>query len=641
MSAEANFELGEVTETAEGLKCDKSAQLCAAMVLRIASVAPSDPASSRAAGRAILDVIGRLDDLVSVSFRIAGQSGVLSAGFVLEGFDTAQAAARLQVAVESLAPWMTLAIEPIADADPLSIPSKPSWASSIRVGEVQDLGARASGFSPVASALTRSDALVSVMVASSTDGDGEAVMKSDVIVVSQDHQTDVVAALLAAELESEENIATETCHGAGAQLLVTRHLEPVAGLNVGVFADLFSIPSRARTQTAWSVDPVKPASTEEVLAAVTSDKHLHSWIIGRTGMGKSTFAENLILADIRAGKSVIVIDPHGPLAERVAELVSELAPDRLDWADFGAEKPPVLNPLLGEDGQGPDELNTAFREAIGDLWEAMPGEYFGPVFDRLLQLVVDAVLRHDATPSLATVVALLQGDKRVTEEVMDSARRNGDFDLIEAFEKEAGNLGRRSSDGGTTTISLWANSKLAPWLQDSRVARIVAGEANTLCVSKVAENNRILVAEVPVGSLGRGPVRVIGHQIISRLDFAMTRLHHESGGAVNPRVALYVDEWPVVTPEGPIKRMLAAARKTGLEITILNQSVRQVSDPLEVAANIGTLAAFRLGPAEANLFAPEFETISESALRRLAPFQVAVRPPRTQEVVGWTPPPWE
>ncbi|MDD5769860.1 MAG: DUF87 domain-containing protein, partial [Candidatus Gracilibacteria bacterium] len=49
----------------------------------------------------------------------------------------------------------------------------------------------------------------------------------------------------------------------------------------------------------------------------SNDRRRHMYIIGKTGMGKSTLLENMIIDDIRKGRGVAVIDPHGDLAESI------------------------------------------------------------------------------------------------------------------------------------------------------------------------------------------------------------------------------------------------------------------------------------------------------------------------------------
>ncbi|MDD5295193.1 MAG: type IV secretion system DNA-binding domain-containing protein, partial [Patescibacteria group bacterium] len=51
------------------------------------------------------------------------------------------------------------------------------------------------------------------------------------------------------------------------------------------------------------------------------DRRRHMYLIGKTGMGKSTVLENMIVEDIRAGRGVAVVDPHGDLAEKIIEYI--------------------------------------------------------------------------------------------------------------------------------------------------------------------------------------------------------------------------------------------------------------------------------------------------------------------------------
>jgi DNA helicase HerA-like ATPase len=56
-----------------------------------------------------------------------------------------------------------------------------------------------------------------------------------------------------------------------------------------------------------------------------SDRRQHLFLIGKSGVGKSTLLRNLILEDIAAGEGIGLIDPHGDLAE---EILDHLPPRR-------------------------------------------------------------------------------------------------------------------------------------------------------------------------------------------------------------------------------------------------------------------------------------------------------------------------
>ena len=68
----------------------------------------------------------------------------------------------------------------------------------------------------------------------------------------------------------------------------------------------------------------------------TDDRRRHMYLIGKTGMGKSTVLENMIVEDIRAGRGVAVVDPHGDLAEKVIKYIPK---ERIqDVIYFGKKK---------------------------------------------------------------------------------------------------------------------------------------------------------------------------------------------------------------------------------------------------------------------------------------------------------------
>ena len=94
------------------------------------------------------------------------------------------------------------------------------------------------------------------------------------------------------------------------------------------------------------------------------ERERHVYMVGKSGSGKSTTLFNLAMHDIMAGEGVAVIDPHGDLAEAVADCIP---PERthevcyLDAAD--AERPVGFNPLAQHSARAPcaRRLRHGFR----------------------------------------------------------------------------------------------------------------------------------------------------------------------------------------------------------------------------------------------------------------------------------------
>ncbi len=74
------------------------------------------------------------------------------------------------------------------------------------------------------------------------------------------------------------------------------------------------------------------------------DRRRHMYLIGKTGMGKSTILENMIVEDINAGKGVAVVDPHGELAEKIIQYIpSDRVNDVIYFNPADIEYPVAFN----------------------------------------------------------------------------------------------------------------------------------------------------------------------------------------------------------------------------------------------------------------------------------------------------------
>ena len=107
-------------------------------------------------------------------------------------------------------------------------------------------------------------------------------------------------------------------------------------LNTEELASLFHLPSSSTEipKIKWlkSKEAVAPANLPKsgILIGETSfrgerkpvyltedDRRRHIYIIGQTGVGKSTLITNMVIDDIKNGKGVAIIDPHGDLIEKI------------------------------------------------------------------------------------------------------------------------------------------------------------------------------------------------------------------------------------------------------------------------------------------------------------------------------------
>ena len=100
------------------------------------------------------------------------------------------------------------------------------------------------------------------------------------------------------------------------------------------------------------------------------DRRRHFYIIGKTGSGKSHFIRYMVNQDVRNGKGVCVIDPHGDLADAV---LGSIPKNRIDDVIYfnpsDIDRPMGLNMLEVADENMRD---FAVQEMISVFLDAVP-----------------------------------------------------------------------------------------------------------------------------------------------------------------------------------------------------------------------------------------------------------------------------
>ena len=91
---------------------------------------------------------------------------------------------------------------------------------------------------------------------------------------------------------------------------------------------------------------VQYRTDDRTFGLTPEDRRRHLYVVGRTGVGKTTLLENLIRSDIAAGRGVCLIDPHGDLAETIiASIPSERTNDVIVFDPADPLQAIAFNPL--------------------------------------------------------------------------------------------------------------------------------------------------------------------------------------------------------------------------------------------------------------------------------------------------------
>jgi hypothetical protein len=387
---------------------------------------------------------------------------------------------------------------------------------------------------------------------------------------------------------------------------------PTLPLDLRELAWLFSFPVRA--QGRWLVLARSPIAPETVLDTIDGVQPPHVWISGASGMGKTTLLEQLIQRDVDSDRRVVVVDPHGDLAERAASRLEAMRVPTV-VVDFGRDDPPGWNLSVPESGVDTITWASLLEDIVRDLWPDMPEETFGPSFSRSIRLAFRLLLEDPEGPLPLTRLPELIGGGDFADEVL---ARAPDRTVAEQWRREA--IGGIFGGEHGNHNRMWFASKIDPLIGDPTVARIIT-QPSSFEVSSVVTDGLSLVVNAPTRRLTPSGARLLSAILVSRVWLVVSRMRPVEA----PPIALYIDEWHRV-PAPALATMLAEARKFNIALRLANQNVGQLRGQLleSVTANAGAVITFRTGARDAALLAGSFPGLDADDLRTLPDHWVAV-----------------
>jgi len=338
------------------------------------------------------------------------------------------------------------------------------------------------------------------------------------------------------------------------------------------------------------------------------------YIIGKTGTGKSTLVENMVISDIRAGNGLALIDPHGDLAEDVLNFVPKRRIDDVIYfnpADM--EYPAAFNPL---DRVHPDYHHLVTSGLIS-VFKKVWSEFWGPRLEHILRHSILTLLEYpDST--LLDIPRLLT-DKDFREHVLSFVRHQQvrEFWFFE-FDKYSSWL--RSE-----AISPILN-KVGQFLTSAPLRNIVGQKKNTFRFRKVMDEGKIFIANLAKGKIGEDNCCLLGAMLVTIIQLAaMSRANIPE----NRRRSfyLYVDELHNFLTLS-FADILSEARKYGLNLILSHQYIEQLDEKIRAAifGNVGTIISFRIGTDDARYLAREFYPVfEETDLVNLANYHIYLK----------------
>lgn len=398
--------------------------------------------------------------------------------------------------------------------------------------------------------------------------------------------------------------------------------------------------------------------SRESVALDGASRFRHAYLIGQTGTGKSTLMARMALHDIRAGRGVTVLDPHGSLND---EILRRIPPDRIDdvvIVDVADTEHPVGFNVLCISETDPRAYRLARDLLIDDLFAYIRRTYsyvseaMGPVFEThfrgMLALLLGAEPQAEPyIPNLMLFRPLYTSESFLRALV---SRQYGKDPVIDEFVLEVLRISS-NSEQSMQNIASYITSKVNRFVSDTSLRNITC-QNRVLDVDDLVARQRVVLFYLRRGRFGEYAAGLLASQMVSRLRDAVMRRGAASDG---PPMYLYVDEFQTFADER-IAELLSEARKFGLSLTLAHQFAAQLPAAVlqAVIGNVGTSVLFRVGPADAaaleTLLAPTFRAQDLVALDNFrayvrgsdelgpTPFSIdtmALSEPEDEELADW------
>ncbi len=328
-----------------------------------------------------------------------------------------------------------------------------------------------------------------------------------------------------------------------------------------------------------------------------ADRLFHLYAIGKTGTGKTTLLETLALQDMRRGRGVAVIDPHGDLAERlVASVPPWRQPDLIYMNVPDLSQPYGYNPLRRVQADRIPLAASGLMEAFKKLWS----EAWGVRMEHILRNALYALIEF-GDAKLPDILQMLTQNSFRTEVL--ARVKNAQ---VQAFWRtEFPNYNPRYRQESIAPIQ----NKVGAFLADPRLYRIFTGAPVDLHFRQIMDEGKILIVNLATGRLGEDTAGLLGALLVTTLGLAaLSRADIEEHN--RPVYHVFIDEFQSFTTLS-VANMISELRKFRVGLVLAHQHLHQLElDVMHaVLGNVGTLISFRLGPEDAEVIAREFAPV--------------------------------
>lgn len=342
----------------------------------------------------------------------------------------------------------------------------------------------------------------------------------------------------------------------------------------------------------------------------------HTYIIGKTGTGKTTLLKSSIYQDMVNGKGLAVLDPHGDMFRELLSIVPESRrKDVVVFDPSDRDFPVGLNILdPGIEFESEDDKHEWITSAVLSVFKKLSDEtQWGPRMEHILRNTTLTALQLP-NPNLYTLQRLLT-DKKYQKEVAKSLK---DPVLKQFWDKEFKMMGSMQMSAATAPLT----HRLGHFITSKMSRHILLQEKSTVRIADIMNEGEILLVNLSKGDIGEDQSEFFG-TILTALIWMAAYQRTKIPEKKRKDFFVYVDEFQnFATPQ--FGAITSEGRKFHVSLIVSHQNIAQMEDKdlvKIIAGNAATIICLKANPEDEAFILPYMKPeVEKGDIVNLAPY---------------------
>lgn len=352
----------------------------------------------------------------------------------------------------------------------------------------------------------------------------------------------------------------------------------------------------------------------------TGDRRRHMYMIGKTGMGKTTLMENMAIQDIRNGKGVCFIDPHGDSVAKILDFIPANRINDVVYFNPADQSFPIAFNVM-------ESVESQFKHLVADGLMGVFTKIWANMWSSRMEYILSNTVRAllDSPGNTILGISRMYIDKAYRKRIVDNVKDP----MVKVFwTDEYANYDQKYVKDAVAPIQ----NKVGQFLSSGIIRNIVGQPKSTFDLRKIMDEQKILLVDISKGKIGEDNSALLGAMLVTKLQMAALSRVDIPKEEDRADFYLYVDEFQSFATDS-FATILSEARKYRLNLIMGHQYIGQLAPEKSntrlrdaIFGNVGTMICFRVGAADAQFLEAEFEPVfTPNDLVNLAQWEIILK----------------